>query len=458
MSREVDYDAIVVGGGPAGSICAFTLARKGHSVALLDKKKRDRIGDKTCGDALDKQTVDLLKENLGIDEPHGKEVSDIIRYMSIAANNIDNKATLTAPGYVVDRLEYAKRLLDLCEKEGVTIIPQAPVRDIIVENNQLCGVVFYQGNEKKSLKAHLTIDASGSYAVIRKKLPESMRYNGIISKEISPDMVWPTYREIIELNEGVKYHQWKNEIVLLYEKSIPIPGYFWIFSKGDNQLNIGIGWLKSEKNMPPLKEAFLKEMKKYYSQDMYRVLKSGGGQIPIRPPFDTLVFNGGALVGDAACLVHPTTAEGHGPALESGYYCALACDYALSKGDYSDNSLWQYNRQIMNHLGEKHAIGLLIRQFLENIGSNGLEYLIRKQFFTNEDLDKLVRGQKIKLSVFEQLKRVFRVFPKWGSILSLQRMIKSIDVVKQIYSQYPENPNELEKWRKLRNEKLNWNF
>ena len=458
MNENFDYDVIVVGGGPGGTIAAITLAKAGYSVCLLDKKKKNQIGDKTCGDALDKTTVDLLVQNLGIEEPQGKEVSDIIKRMSIAANDINIKATLTAPGYVVDRLEFGQRLLKTCEEAGVTIIPQAPVRDIIVENNFLKGVKFHKDGEIKELRAKFTIDASGSYAAIRSRLPENMRFNGTIQKDLHPDMIWPTYREIIELKEERSPHPWMNEIVLLYEREIPIPGYFWIFSKGPRRLNVGLGWLKTEKNLPPLKKALRKEMKKYYEEGDYKIIKSGGGQIPIRPPFDTLVFNGGALVGDAGCLVHPTTAEGHGPALESGYYCANAIIKALQNEDYSYKAIWDYNLKIMHHLGEKHANALLIREFLEKVGSDSLEFLLKKKFLTDEDLDNLVRGIPVQLSFGEKLKRLLKIFPIWAPVFHLIRLLRKAEKVRKHYLTYPEDPRDLEKWIAQRNAITGWTF
>ncbi|MGH8049004.1 MAG: FAD-dependent oxidoreductase, partial [Chthoniobacterales bacterium] len=44
------YDAIIVGAGPAGSVCAATLAQAGRRVLLLDKARFPR--DKVCGDCL----------------------------------------------------------------------------------------------------------------------------------------------------------------------------------------------------------------------------------------------------------------------------------------------------------------------------------------------------------------------------------------------------------------------
>jgi flavin-dependent dehydrogenase len=41
--RAGAYDAIVIGGGPAGSGYAMTLAREGHSVLLLDREESPRF-------------------------------------------------------------------------------------------------------------------------------------------------------------------------------------------------------------------------------------------------------------------------------------------------------------------------------------------------------------------------------------------------------------------------------
>ena len=94
--------------------------------------------------------------------------------------------------------------------------------------------------------------------------------------------------------------------------------------------------------MGPMKKAYLREMEKYYPRDSYKVLKQGGGQIPFRVPFDNLVFNGGALVGDAACMVHPITAEGHGPALDTAWRLGKVIIRALKADNRSMEQLCVY--------------------------------------------------------------------------------------------------------------------
>ncbi len=48
----VDYDVIVAGSGTGGATTAYTIAKRGLSVLLIDRKSKDQIGNKTCGDAL----------------------------------------------------------------------------------------------------------------------------------------------------------------------------------------------------------------------------------------------------------------------------------------------------------------------------------------------------------------------------------------------------------------------
>ena len=64
------YDAIVVGAGTAGCLAAKTIAEKGLKVCLIEKKKREEIGEKICGDALGEHHLKFL----GLEKPTGGEL------------------------------------------------------------------------------------------------------------------------------------------------------------------------------------------------------------------------------------------------------------------------------------------------------------------------------------------------------------------------------------------------
>lgn len=458
MSSNFDFDVIIVGGGPAGVSSAISIAKNGFKVVIIDKKKRNDIGEKTCGDAIDKAALMRVKDKIGIELPFENEISDVISKMSIAANDINTKMSLDAPGYQIKRLEYGQRLLKEAFDLGVVIIPNSPVRGIIYENGYINGVTYYENSIKKELRAKFTIDASGAYAVIRKSLPDELLVDGM-TKSLSDDQVWPTYREIIKLRDDKKSHNFKEEIVLMFDDDYPPPGYFWIFSEGEGYLNIGIGWEKTQ-NLGKLKDKLRFELGKYYKREDYEIIKKGGGQIPFRPPFDSLVFNGGALAGDAACMVHPVTAEGHGPALDTGVNLGLTISNALKNDRRDKESIWDYNLSVAKHYGRKHMEAHMMKLMLRNIGGNGLKFLIKRDILSDEQLNLIFAGEDLGDAVtnYELIKKIIKLLYKPKLLWELVKLIKGLRKVDEIYLEYPIESIELKNWRRKRNSLLGVKF
>jgi geranylgeranyl reductase family protein len=73
--RPSRFDALVIGGGPAGSIAAYVLAKGGARVALVDKATFPR--EKACGDVVGPRGLQLLAD-LGIPMPAGRDVGDML--------------------------------------------------------------------------------------------------------------------------------------------------------------------------------------------------------------------------------------------------------------------------------------------------------------------------------------------------------------------------------------------
>ena len=88
-----DFDICIVGGGPSGVITAIGVASAGYSVVILDKKSRDKIGDKNCGDALDGKHMQIIEREMKLQSPRIEvsEAQDLIAKITIAAGDIKNK-------------------------------------------------------------------------------------------------------------------------------------------------------------------------------------------------------------------------------------------------------------------------------------------------------------------------------------------------------------------------------
>ena len=156
---------------------------------------------------------------------------------------MDNKITALSPGFVVDRLKYGQRLLDIALENNVEIRGRSTMRGLIVEDNQIMGIKYLDSdNNNHQIRAKVTVDASGIIGSVRKEIPDELK-NGIDYNLDKKDTI-KSYREIIELK--VADHEFAEEIVLIYDNRIPPPGYLWIFSEGPSKLNIGITWVKTD--------------------------------------------------------------------------------------------------------------------------------------------------------------------------------------------------------------------
>ena len=447
MSKHEKYDVVIAGGGPAGVIAAIKTAKEGLEVALLDKKPKDQIGNKTCGDALDYNSPKFLNEKLGLEFPHGEEVADPIEKMIIAGETPEEEIALDAPGFMVNRHQYGQRLLNEAEKLGVVVYDRTRGKKPIIESGKVIGVKAETNDgEQIIFRSKVTIDASGVIASLRRNLPSD--FFPPMEKSLDKKFIAKTYREIIELKEE---HPWRRAIVLKYEHDVPSPGYIWFFTKGSKRLNVGTGWVPNKKNEGlNVKTTFKKAFKKYYRDEDYKVLVSGGGQVPVRPPLDTSVAPGFLVAGDAAYHVEPATAEGHGPALVAGYYAGEYAAKAIHDNDVSVENLWGYNTAIFNSFGVKHAVGLIVANFLGEVGSRGIEFLLKKKVITQEDLGVIFLGGSASIGLGIIVRKMIQVFPKYNLLFSIKRLLTKAKTTKKIYRQYPDSFEGLSKWQKER--------
>ncbi|MCY3410402.1 MAG: NAD(P)/FAD-dependent oxidoreductase [Candidatus Heimdallarchaeota archaeon] len=442
------YDVIVVGGGPAGMGTALTVAKSGKSVILVDRKKHEEIGNKNCGDALDMSSPQILHDNLHISMPHDNEIAENLELLSVSTQK--QSIAFAAPGYTMNRHTYGQRLLKECQELGVIVVDNAPVREVIIEENMVVGVRYKKDGKLVEIYAKVVADCSGTLGAIRSKLPEGFSLG--IRGKIEDHHIAAAYREIVRMKQP---HKFPKRIDLTYEPEIPPPGYIWFFTKGENLLNIGTGWLKSEPQADKsMREIFREAFRKYYADDDYEILHSGGGQIPMRPTFDCLTFNGGVLVGDAGCMADPTTAEGHGPALVSGFYAGSAIINALDNSNVSREGLWEYNRKVQAHYGRRNAISYATLQFLRELGGDGLDFVLKRKLITEDEMAAIFEGEELNIGFTSLIIKILRAMPRVDILLKMKKLINQVSKLGAIYDNYPAEPKNLNSWINSRNEVL----
>ena len=439
----IETEILVVGGGPAGVISAITAVKQGRKVILVDSKSYQEIGNKVCGDALNLEPIKFLEKNLGITSPMENEVADSVERAIFKSHNVS--FPLSGDGYVLNRHPYGQRLLKIAKELGVEIKDNTKVIRALYDDFSVRGAVIIEKEGERissEIHAKITIDCSGRNFIIRKTLPE--RLFPFLEKHLEKRDIAATYREIILLeNQDHPYH---NEIYLIYDENIPEPGYFWIFTKGEKKLNVGIGWYMDSKSERGMKELFREVLNKYYPEGTYKVLDKGGGQIPTRYPLTNAIVPGFLTAGDAALHVNPFTAEGHGPALIAGYYAGEIAAMAVETDKYhSEEFLWQYNKKIMHHFGLSHTKIQLFTEALKKIKVSGLEFLIRRSILSKDQFINIHAGKK--LGVLEMVKIAIKAFPRYDILLTIAKVSRSTQKFEKIFSNYPNTPDSYPNWK-----------
>jgi geranylgeranyl reductase family protein len=437
------YDVIIVGAGPAGTSAAIFCQQNGLNTLLLDSKQKEKIGDKVCGEAISKKTVHNVSEKLNIEPPTGKEINTNVEQLVLRTSLPINHISLPAIGYMVDRHIYGQRLLSEAAKTGVKIQDNTKVVSPLIENNSVKGVIIRNKQGKnENLYSSIVIDCSGILAVVRTNLPKD--FEVLLNKELTKADFASCYREIIELESD---HNLDGKIVLQYEEAIPKPGYIWFFADGKRKLNCGTGFIKTGKNKEKsIKEIYFNAMEKYYAKGTYKTLDGRGGSVPIRPPLWNAVAPGLIVAGDAAYHADPLTAEGHGPALLAGYYAAKISIKAIKNKNFSTESLWEYNKLIMEDFGNEHARYRVLTIALNRLGVKNLEFLLKRKVVKKTDLTSELVTRKESLSSL--LGRAIRCFPRFHLLVIVKKAMSLSKKIDELCRNYPNSPDTFVEWRK----------
>lgn len=161
------YDALVIGGGPAGSVLAQLLARAGWSVALLEAKRFPRR--KVCGEYLSATNWPLL-ESLGIAGLFRQMAGPEVRRVGLIAADTSLSADISRPqearecGRALSREKLDMLLLNRARDVGVEVRQPWAAAGLAREGEVfLCHATCKESRAKAELIAPIVIAAHGSW-------------------------------------------------------------------------------------------------------------------------------------------------------------------------------------------------------------------------------------------------------------------------------------------------------
>jgi len=338
-----DYDIIVVGAGPAGSMAARFAAEKGVSVLMLEKD-RDVGYPVRCGEAISKAGVEEFIT------PDDKWISATISKFSLTSpDNTEVIIEFGDAGYVLERRLFDYELAKTAAKAGAEILTRAYVNGLIYENNKVAGVKYEFRGEQKEVRAKIVIAADGVESRVG-------RWAGL--KTFTDFRSMECCVQITASNININ----PNTLYFYFGENVAPGGYFWIFPKQNNSANIGLGvggMVGKKKSAMSFLNDF---MGKNYPDAP--VLTSIAGGVPSAPTLDKITAPGIMLVGDAARQVNPLSGGGIASGMIGG---SIAGRIAAEAVKLNNNDLiHSYEKEWHNRLGKRHEIFNRIKEGIYN--------------------------------------------------------------------------------------------
>jgi digeranylgeranylglycerophospholipid reductase len=342
------YDVIVIGSGPAGTVTARFAAKSGAKALILER--RQEIGSPVlCGEGISRK-IDEWKMLEGTRWIAGR--MDGARIFSPDKTCVKLTADMAGneTGYVVYRDIFDQELAKQAINAGAKIMLNTNVTGLIKEKGKIIGVKAKQFDKELDFEADIVVGADGVESKVGK-------WAGIKTTLKPEDLETCCQYTLTNVDCKDAYCDF------YLGKDIAPGGYVWVFPKGKDTANVGIGILAS------LSEAGLakKLLDKFIENDPR--LKNGqpirflAGAVSVAIPVETVRDNL-ILVGDAARQVDPITGGGLTHCLEGGKIAGDVIGKAVKKQNFSKEFLSEYETRWKEAFGKKIKRNYMVKEIM----------------------------------------------------------------------------------------------
>ena len=333
-------DALIVGGGPAGSSCAWQLRRHGMDVIVMDKAMFPR--DKVCAGWITPAVAKTLQLDIeAYARQHVLQPISAFRTGLIDGKDMETRYPGTV-SYGIRRSELDDYLL---RRSGARL-----------QLGQALASLRRDGKQwivNDAISTPLVIGAGGHFCPVARFMGAKLGADepAIAAKEIEFPMTQAQGDACQVRADTPEFYFCRD-----------LKGYGWCLRKGD-YLNIGLGREDNRRLSEHLKYFcdFLKQRGRI-PQDIPDGFH-GHAYLLYGHTVRKRTADGMLLVGDAAGLAYPQSGEGIRPAVESGLMAAASILEA--RGDYSSEKLLAYNTRLAACFGA--APGSAAPAFLRNL-------------------------------------------------------------------------------------------
>lgn len=381
--KSVVHDVIIVGGGPAGSVMAWTLAGQGKDVLVLERARFPR--EKVCGDFVEPRGLRIL-DKMGclskLEETDPLPITDVAMFLETKCAYrgripfYGQHSELSNHGFIIPREILDHRMLQCAADAGATVHEEVTVKSVTTSKRGV-SVTTSDKSGASIFHAQFIVGADGVNSVVAKSA-------GLLERD--PRHIAVSQRVYVD---GVVVTG--GEAAFFFDQDL-FPGYGWMFPMAGHRANVGVGILsesrdRNQTNVPQLLTEFIEKLRdahpgcaniKVSGRTMGGIVKTYGGA-------GKNYFNRGLLIGDAGCFVDPMTGEGITPAMESALIGASIISAGIEQGKFDAVFLSSYEQAFRRYFDPSFC-------YIDLCAT-----LMRNPYFGNFWLKSIARGCELAL-------------------------------------------------------------
>ena len=324
--EELNFDVVVVGGGPAGSSAAHMAAKNGCTVSLIEKEKEIAQTVRTSGVTW---ISDIKK--FGIPE---ECYNPIKKFSFCSPKNSVKISGEIAKAAVLDVRKTYRFLANRAKTSGSELFTSTNVTEVLKDNSGKCsGVIAKSDGKQIQFNSKVVIDASGFVSVIAKEL-------GYVTQ-------WKKFGAGAEFEVKTEKLEHDNWWLMVGQEYSPA-GYAWIFPTSKDTARIGVGIGKPDSDVDPtvrLNELLEKKLGPIKDLGNIEKIEFHYGLIPNDGVSRKTVYDNLILVGDSAGQANPLVLEGIRYAIRFGEVAGQVAADAIKNGDTTEMSLTPYEKE-----------------------------------------------------------------------------------------------------------------
>lgn len=337
----MDYDVVIVGAGPAGLMTCEHSAKQGAKTLVIDRKKEIGVPVR-CAEGLGRSTFKELglEENpnwifnvtkgVKIISPKGRELSIKVPYEEYQIN-------------ILSRSEFEKMLASRALSGGGEILLDENAIGLLKENGKILGV----RTEMREIFSKVIIGADGVESRIG-------RWSGLAKRLPLTEIFSAAQYTLTDIDLDPEF------IEIHFNSEFAPGGYAWIFPRGKDEANLGIGITGFDTNRAI---EYLQLFKENRGKDATPI-RLTTGCIPSSLPLDKTVKDNVILVGDAAYQTNAVSGGGIANSLKAGKIAGevvgkVVVENRAISGLYEYEILWR--EKLQKNLKKKYKQKRLLR-------------------------------------------------------------------------------------------------